>query len=196
MRVTGKQPGQGYADALFIAAAVNAARAWIDQGVELASSPDLAELRSFEAAATPGPWTLHTNEAHAALLVTEAGTFPYNVVAHRGFTSAGAGHHDTAMAYLAAEHARNVLATPLTMALDEFLATYPPRPSLTWPEAFDRLWSQRRAAMDMLANSMAEGGQDEPVRICSDGWVYDGLMRVAVADTLGFTTITFVIGDN
>lgn len=58
-----------------------------------------------------------------------------------------------------------------------------------WPAAFDRLWAEHTARMDMLTTSIQETGIRMPILIGSDGRVWDGHHRLASAHRLGFALV-------
>lgn len=58
-----------------------------------------------------------------------------------------------------------------------------------WSVEFDRLWSEQQGYMDMLATSIQQDGIRMPILIGSDGRVWDGHHRLAVADRLGLEAV-------
>lgn len=58
-----------------------------------------------------------------------------------------------------------------------------------WQVEFDHLWQTQTGYMDMLATSIQETGMRMPILIGSDGRVWDGHHRLAVAHKLGLSNV-------
>lgn len=58
-----------------------------------------------------------------------------------------------------------------------------------WDVEFNELWQTQTPYMDMLATSIQETGINTPILIGSDGRVWDGHHRLAVAHQLGLPEV-------
>lgn len=59
----------------------------------------------------------------------------------------------------------------------------------SWQEEYDRLWADQTNYMDTLATRIQKEGIREPVLLGSDGRIWDGHHRIAVAMTLGLDSV-------
>lgn len=76
-----------------------------------------------------------------------------------------------------------------TVPLDSLLAVVRDGDEHGWQVEFDRLWETQQGYMDMLATSVQEAGIHMPILIGSDGRVWDGHHRLAVAHKLGLSEV-------
>lgn len=72
----------------------------------------------------------------------------------------------------------------ILMPIEVLLATYTDGDEVGWQVEFDALWATEPERMDSLTNDIQANGIREPVLIGSDGRIWDGHHRLAVAQTL------------
>lgn len=76
-----------------------------------------------------------------------------------------------------------------TVPLDSLLAVVRDGDEHGWRVEFDLLWETQQGYMDLLATSIQETGMHTPILIGSDGRVWDGHHRLAVAHKLGLAEV-------
>lgn len=69
------------------------------------------------------------------------------------------------------------------------LSIYADGDEIGWHAEFERLWREQQSYMDMLAASIQATGMHMPILLGSDGRVWDGHHRLAVAQRLGLETV-------
>lgn len=75
------------------------------------------------------------------------------------------------------------------MKLDDILANYRDGDEHGWDVEFDYLWSRETAYLDRLSTSIQETGMQEPILLGSDGRVWNGHHRLAIARSLGIESV-------